>query len=93
MAWKWWFKKFRWYHHHPYTRGYCTETQRWIKNIEVSTNIHGNKAKAYNAFKDRNDSNPSPLQNNDFPEEIFEATIKTSNAGTSSGHDALKAHK
>ena len=64
-----------------------------LKNIEISTDIHGNKAKTYNLFKDGNDSGPSPLQNKDFPEEMFEAAINTSNAGTTSVHDALKAHK
>ena len=64
-----------------------------MKNIEISTDIHGNKAKINNLFKDGNDPGPSPLQNKTFPEEMFEANINTSNAGTTSVHDALKACK
>ena len=55
--------------------------------------MHGNKAKYHNLFKDGNDSSPAPLQNKDCTEEIFEAAINTSNAGTASVHDALKAYK
>ena len=33
------------------------------------------------------------MQNKGFPEEMFEAAINTSNAGTTSVHNALIAHK
>ena len=64
-----------------------------LNNIELPTVKHEEKDKYHNLFKDWKDSGPSPLQNKDFPEEIFEAAINTSNAGTTSVHDALIAHK
>ena len=33
------------------------------------------------------------MQNKDVPEEIFESTVKTSNAGIVSAHDVLIAHE
>ena len=62
-----------------------------LQNIEETTDIHANKAKTYNLFKDGNDSGPAPLQNKGFPEEMFKAAINTSNAGTTSVHDAFES--
>ena len=64
-----------------------------MDNIELPTVKDKEKVKYHNLFKDWKDSGPSPLQNKDFPEEIFEAAINTSNVGTTSVHDALIAHK
>ena len=64
-----------------------------LQNIEQTTDIYGNKTKTNNLFKVWNDFGPAPLQNKGFPEEMFETAINTSNAGTTSVHDALKAHK
>ena len=64
-----------------------------LNNIELPTVKHEEKGKYHNLFKNGKDSGPSPLQNKDFPEEIFEAAINTSNAGTTSVHDALIAYK
>ena len=61
-------------------------------DIELPTGKHGNKTKSDNLFKDWNDSSPIPFQNKDFPEAFLEATINTSNTGTTSVHDALIAH-
>ena len=64
-----------------------------LDNIEISTDIHGNKAKCFNLCGDRNDSGHQPLQNKTFPEKMCEATIKISKTSTTSVHDTLKAHK
>ena len=64
-----------------------------LDNIELPTDKHGNKVKYHNLFKDGKDIGPALLQNKDFPEEIFEAAINTSNASTTSVHDALIAHE
>ena len=66
-------------------------TNQIILNYLLSKN--GNKDKYHNLFKDRNSSGPAPLQNKDFPEEMFEAAINISKADTTSVHDALIAHK
>ena len=64
-----------------------------LDNIELPTVKDEEKDIYHNLFKDGKDSGPSPLQNKDFSEEIFEAAINTSNAGTTSVHDALITHK
>ena len=64
-----------------------------LDNIELPTVKHEEKDKYHNLFKDWKDSGPSPLQNKDFPEEMFETAINTSNAGTTSVHDFLITHK
>ena len=63
-----------------------------LDNIELPTDEHCNKTKSNNLFKDGNDYDPALLQRNIFSEEMFEATINTPNAGTTSIHDALIAH-
>ena len=40
---------------------------------------------------DGNDAGSSPLQNKDFPEEIFKAAIVSSNKKSSNIHDAVIA--
>ena len=64
-----------------------------LDKIDIFADIHDNKAKTYNLFKDGNDSGPVPLQNKKIPEEMLEVAINTSNADTTSVHDILKAHK
>ena len=64
-----------------------------LDNIELPTVKHEEKDKYRNLFKDGKDSGPAPLQNKEFPEEIFEAAINTSNVGTTSVRDALIAYK
>ena len=77
----------------PIPKDIVQKDKNELNNIEISTDIHGNKGKNYNLIKYENDSGPVPLQSKYFSEEIFETAINTSNAGTTSVHDALQANK
>ena len=63
-----------------------------LDNIALPTVKYNVKHIYHNLFKDGNNSGPVPLQNKYFPEEIFEATINTSNTGTTSIYDDLIVH-
>ena len=77
----------------PIPEGIVQKHKDELVNIELPTDEHCNKTESYNLFKDGNDFGPTPLQNKDCLEEMFEAAINTSNAVTTSVHAVLKVHK
>ena len=67
----------------------------WQKDSKIKKDGNGStlRNKTYNLYTDGKNAGPSPLQNKDFPENIFEAAIVSSNTKSSNIHEVAIAQK